>query len=281
MNISDSTVADFRNDGVVVLRGVFRDWVEPLSRGVAEVMAHPSPLERSYQPKDGSAPFFQDLCNWQRIPEFRAFVHESPAAETAARLMGSPTSRFFHDHILVKRPGNSTVTPWHQDQPYYCVEGDRTVSFWTPLDTVSRNVSLECVAGSHRWNTAGYRPKRFDGSPLYADEQFEDVPDIDAQRDQLVIRGWDMAPGDAIAFDFRTIHGAPANASPVTRRVFSSRWVGSDARFVRRGASGSPPFPHLTLEDGAPFDAPEFPLVYGARAHARKGVPCVHGREAD
>jgi ectoine hydroxylase-related dioxygenase (phytanoyl-CoA dioxygenase family) len=263
MNIADSTVTDFQKDGVVVLRGVFRDWVAPLCQGVAEVMAHPSPLERSYQPKDGSAPFFQDLCNWQRIPAFRAFIFESPAAEVAARLMGSPTSRFFHDHILVKRPGNSTVTPWHQDQPYYCVEGDHTVSFWTPLDPVSRSVSLECVAGSHRWNTAGYRPRRFDGSPLYADEQFEDVPDIDAQRDQLVIRGWDMAPGDAIAFDFRTIHGAPANASPVTRRVFSSRWVGYDARFVRRGASGSPPFPHLTLKDGAPFDAPEFPLVYG------------------
>jgi ectoine hydroxylase-related dioxygenase (phytanoyl-CoA dioxygenase family) len=263
MNIADSTVADFQAEGVVVLRGIFRDWVESLSRGVAQVMAQPSPLERSYHPKDGSAPFFQDLCNWQRIPAFRAFIFESPAAETAARLMGSPTSRFFHDHILVKRPGNSTVTPWHQDQPYYCVEGDRTVSFWTPLDPVSRNVSLECIAGSHRWNTAGYRPKRFDGSPLYADEQFEDVPDIDAQRDQLVIRGWDMAPGDAIAFDFRTIHGAPANASGVTRRVFSSRWVGSNARFVRRGASGSPPFPHLTLKDGAPFDAPDFPLVYG------------------
>ena len=55
MNIADSTVADFQKEGVVVLRGVFRDWVEPLSRGVPEVMAHPSPLERSYQPKDGSA----------------------------------------------------------------------------------------------------------------------------------------------------------------------------------------------------------------------------------
>ena len=188
MNIADSTVSDFQNDGVVVLRGVFRDWVEPLSQGVSEVMAHPSPLERSYQPKDGSAPFFQDLCNWQRIPAFRTFIFELPAAQVAARLMGSPTSRFFHDHILVKRPGNSTITPWHQDQPYYCVEGDRTVSFWMPLDPVSRNVSLECVAGSHWWNTAGYRPKRFDGSPLYADEQFEEVPDIDAQRDHLVIR---------------------------------------------------------------------------------------------
>ena len=155
MNIADSTVADFRKDGVVVLRDIFRDWVEPLSQGVAEVMAHPSPLERSYQPKDGSAPFFQDLCNWQRIPAFRAFIYESPAAEIAARLMGSATSRFFHDHILVKRPGNSTVTPWHQDQPYYCVEGDRTVSFWTPLDTISRSVSLECVAGSHHWRAMG------------------------------------------------------------------------------------------------------------------------------
>lgn len=264
MNVSDSTVADFQKDGVAVLRGVFRDWVESLSRGVAEVMAHPSPRERSVQPKDESAPFFQDLCNWQRIPEFRAFVFESPAAELAARLMRSPTARFFHDHILVKRPGNSTVTPWHQDQPYYCVAGDRTVSFWTPLDAVSRSVSLECVAGSHRWNTAGYRPQRFDGTPLYANETFEEVPDIDAQRDRLVIRGWDMEPGDAIAFDFRTVHGAPANTSSVTRRVFSSRWVGWGARFVRRGASGSPAFPHLTLEDGAPFDAPEFPLVYGA-----------------
>jgi ectoine hydroxylase-related dioxygenase (phytanoyl-CoA dioxygenase family) len=81
------------------------------------------------------------------------------------------------------------------------------------------------------------------------------------------------APGDAIAFDFRTIHGAPANASPVTRRVFSSRWVGSDARFVRRGASESPPFPHLTLKDGAPFDAPEFPLVYESRGSAASESP--------
>lgn len=264
MIIADGVVADFQRDGVVVVRGVFRDWVSALAGGVAEVMTHPSPLERSYQPKDGSAAFFQDYCNWSRIPAFRAFIFESPAAELAARLMNSTQARFFHDHVLVKRPGNSTVTPWHQDQPYYCVEGNQTVSFWAPLDPVSRAVSLECVAGSHRWNMAGYRPKRFDGTPLYASDDFDEMPDIDARREQLRILGWDMEPGDAVAFDFRTIHGAPANTSPSTRRVFSSRWVGADARFVRRGASGSPPFPHLTLEDGAPFDAPEFPLIYSA-----------------
>ena len=71
-----------------------------------------------------------------------------------------------------------------------------------------------------------------------------------------------MEPGDTVAFDFRTIHGAPANSSATARRVFSTRWVGADARFVKKGAAGSPPYPHLSLEDGAPFDAPDFPVVF-------------------
>ena len=108
MIIADGVVADFQRDGVVVVRGVFRDWVSALAGGVAEVMTHPSLLERSYQPKEGSAAFFQDYCNWSRIPAFRAFIFESPAAELAGRLMNSSQARFFHDHVLVKRPGNST-----------------------------------------------------------------------------------------------------------------------------------------------------------------------------
>ena len=260
--LSEETIAEFDRDGVVVLRGVFTDWVAALGEGIAEVMRSPSHLERSYRPQDGAAPFFQDYCNWRRIPAFRAFLFDSPAGALAAQLMQSDTARFFHDHILVKHPGNSTVTPWHHDQPYYCVTGARTVSFWTPLDPVSRAVTLECVAGSHRWNRDGFRPQRFDGSPLYADEQFEPMPDIDAQRERLSIRAWEMQPGDAVAFDFLTIHGAPANHSSLPRRVFSTRWVGSDARFVRRGARGSPPFPHLTLADGDPFEGPEFPVAY-------------------
>jgi len=262
VNISEATVREFQEDGVVVLRGLFRDWVQPLAAGIDEVMRAPSPLERSYQPADGSAAFFQDYLNWRRIAAFHAFVFDSPAASVAAQLMGSDHVRFFHDHILVKRPGNSTVTPWHQDQPYYCVTGSQSVSFWTPLDPVARSVTLECVAGSHRWNAAGYRPKRFDGTPLYAEDSFEEVPDINARRDELAIRAWDMEPGDAVAFDFRVIHGAPANTSPTARRVFSTRWVGSDARFVSRGKSGSPPFPDLTLTDGDPFDAPQFPIAW-------------------
>lgn len=260
--VSDDTVDTFQRDGVVVLRGLFRDWVEPLAAGAATAHARPSALERSYTPTDGAAPFFQDFCRWSDIPEFRAYVFESPAAEVAAALMRSRTARFFHDHTLIKWSGNSTVTPWHQDEPYYCVRGTQSVSFWTPLDPVTRATALECVAGSHRWSQKGFRPARFDGTALYAQSDFDPLPDIDADRSAHAIRVWDLAPGDAVAFDFRTLHGAAANTAAIPRRVFSARWVGDDARYAVRPGRTSPPFPGLTLADGAPLDAPEFPQVW-------------------
>ncbi len=262
-SVSESDVECFRTEGACVLRGVFKDWVEPLRKGIAQNRGAPSAYERSVKPADGSAPFFQDYCNWQRIPEFGAFVLESPAGSLAATLMRSRTARFFHDHVLVKEAGSSVKTPWHQDQPYYCVEGAQSVSFWIPLDRVPRDVVMECVAGSHRWGK-DYRPTRFDGTPLYAHDKFELAPDIDAQRGELSILGWPMEPGDAIAFSFRTMHGAPANRSGRQRRVFSARWVGDDAVFCDRGGRTSPPFPDLRLKDGAPLDAPGFPVVFRA-----------------
>ena len=260
---ADDEVEAYQRDGVIVLRGAFADWVEPLRAGIASLMTDPSPLERTVVPDDGTAAFFQDLCNWQRIPEFEAFVRRSPAAAIAARLMRSRTARFFHDHVLVKRPGGSTVTPWHQDQPYYCVDGQQSVSFWIPLDPVARDTVMECVRGSHRWGKA-FRPMRFNGTRLYENDEFEPMPDIAAERDRFDIAGWAMEPGDAIAFDFRTVHGAPGNPSARMRRVFSARWVGDDAVFAQRSGRTSPPFPDLGLRDGEPLEAPVFPVIHAS-----------------
>ena len=256
-------VKHFAEDGAILIKGLFKGWVDRLREGVDRLMADPSPLERSYHPKGDAAPFFQDLCNWRRFAEFEHFVFASPAAQTAALLMKSRSARFFHDHVLVKEPGTSVVTPWHQDLPYYCVEGRQTVSFWIPLDPVPRDNSLECVAGSHLWGV--HKPKRFDGTDLYADDETVEMPDIDGRRDDYRILAWAMEPGDAVAFDFRTVHGASANKTRASRRrVFSARWVGDDAVFADRKGKGSPPFRHLTLADGARLDGPDFPIAYQA-----------------
>ncbi|GAN60650.1 phytanoyl-CoA dioxygenase [Acetobacter cibinongensis] len=261
VTLDDATIKAFQTDGVTVVRGAFTAWIEALRTGMDATMATPSPLERSYHP-EGSAPFFQDLCNWQRIPQFRNFIENSPAGSVAAQLMQAHEVRFFHDHELVKEPGTTLVTPWHQDSPYYCVTGEKTLSLWIPLDPVTKEQCLECVSGSHHWGVT-HRPRRFDGSRLYEDDSMPEMPDIDANRALYAIRSWDLAPGDAIAFDFRTIHGAPATTSNTKRRrVFSARWVGDNARFADRGGKGSPPFPHVSLKDGDLLDGPDFPVIY-------------------
>jgi len=260
IKLAEQEVKRYAEDGVVVLRGVFKEWITSLQYGVSQVMAAPSHLERSYKPTGDAAPFFQDLCNWQRISAFSRFVYESPAARIAAQLMGSKTSRFFHDHVLVKEPGTSVVTPWHQDQPYYCVDGTRSVSFWIPLDPVPQETSLRCVAGSHLWGS--HRAKRFDGTDLYTDDDMIEMPDIDAHAGDYKIVSWAMEPGDAIAFHFRTIHGASANTLGHRRRVFSARWVGDESTFIDRHGKGSPPFAHLSLKDGDLLVGPDFPQIY-------------------
>jgi ectoine hydroxylase-related dioxygenase (phytanoyl-CoA dioxygenase family) len=259
--VTDEMVEAYRLDGAVLIPGLLEDRVGSLEQAVAENMEHPSPFERSYKPTDGSAMFFQDYCNWQRIAGFREALFHSPMAEAAARLMGSKTARVFHEHVLVKEPGNSMKTPWHQDQPYYLVEGRQSVSFWVPLDPVPRSIAIEYVAGSHRWGR-DFRPQRFDGSALYAGDDSEAVPDVEGNRASLRVLGWEMAPGDAVAFDFRCLHGAPANTTTNRRRAVSFRWVGDDARFAKRKGRTSPPFPHLTFEDGAPFEGDDFPQVW-------------------
>ena len=260
--IDNTLIEDFSNDGAVLCRGFFLDWLDPLRIGVDKLIQNPSVRERSYVPNDGSAPFFQDLVNWNRIPEFRDFVFKSRLGYYAAKLMKSNKSRLFHDHVLVKEPGSSIVTPWHQDKPYYCVDGDQSVSFWIALDDISKEGCLECIAGSHLSNIL-HKPKRFNGNDLYENDNSKEVPDINSNRKDYEILSWDIKAGDAVAFDFRTLHGASENINKINRRrVFSARIVGDDAFFVDKQGKGSPPFESIKLKTGDKLTGREFPVIY-------------------
>ena len=176
--------------------------------------------------------------------------------------MNSNKARFFHDHVLVKEPGSSIVTPWHQDKPYYCVDGKQSVSFWIALDDISKDGCLECVAGSHLANIL-HKPKRFNGNDLYENDHSKDVPDINSNRNKYKILSWDIKAGDAVAFDFRTLHGASENVNKkLRRRVFSARVVGDDAIFIDRKGKGSPPFENVKLQSGDRLMGSEFPIIY-------------------
>lgn len=254
----------FARDGVAVLRGVFNEWIPTLRSGVEMNVAEPGPDFRDYTAGKATGRFFGDYCNWQRIAPFRRFVEESPAARIARELMQSDRARIFHEHVLVKEPGADKPTPWHHDEPYYCVSARQSVSMWVPLDPVPRDTCVEFVAGSHRWGKL-FQPRKFTGVAYDRSvDGLEDMPDIEAHRNEFDILGWDLQPGDAIAFNFMTVHGAPGNRqSGNSRRVVSFRWLGDEAVYVDRGGETSPPYRHLAeqLSAGDPLPEKEFPFI--------------------
>ena len=263
-DIDQATINEFNEKGVTVLKGVFTKWVEKLQKGIQANMADPDPNARVYKGKEGAGRFFVDYCNWDRIPEYKDFIFNSTAASIASKLMNSKSVQLFHEHVLVKEAQTGVPTPWHQDAPYYCVDGPKTISLWIPLDEVPRETTLEFLSGSHKWGKF-YRPQRFDGSALNEHDTLENIPNVNANRNDYTIEGWAVGPGDAIAFDFRTIHGAPANTNArMQRRAFSLRLVGDGIRFARRkGITTSPPFSQVKLNDGDPLIADEFPILIG------------------
>lgn len=277
-----SIIEEYQRDGVVVLRGVVSaSEIDALRRGIDHVMAHPSPRAKVASASDDPGFFLEDFCRWRDVAEFSEFVHTSKLRALAADLMQSTSVIHHHDHVLVKEPGTRQITPWHQDQPYYDVEGRQNVSFWIPVDPVPRESSLEVWAGSHRgpW----YMPRSFldQQAKWFPDGSLDELPDIDRGRDdpdpdrRLPIRGWQLEPGDVIAFHMSAVHGAPGVSG--RRRVFSWRVLGDDMVFVRRPWITSPDLGAvLGIDDprreGRPLSGEWFPRVWSSDQGAPRSM---------
>lgn len=257
--VTQADIETYRRDGVVLIRGLFRDQLDLLRDGVERNMAEPGPYAAENLKAGEGGRFFDDYCNWTRIGEFERAIRQSPAAEVAADLMGSRRVQLFHDHVLVKEPGTSKPTPWHQDGPYYFVEGRQTVSFWSPLDPV-RDASLRCVTGSHLWEKPVLPTRWLAETSFYPNEDdYMPVPDPDAEG--MDVAEFEMEPGDAVAFNFMILHGARGNSTERRRRAFSLRLVGDDARYVERPGPTSPPFPGHGMSAGQRLREDWFPVL--------------------
>ena len=91
-----------------------------------------------------------------RSPALRRIIDESPIAEIVGSALRSPV-RFYMDQGFYKSKGMIAPTPWHQDTCYYNIDGSELIRAWVSPDPVPRDVALEFVRGSQRWNVT-YRP---------------------------------------------------------------------------------------------------------------------------
>ena len=253
---------EFQNNGVVLLKKIIdQKWIEELRKGIEYNFQNPSEYKCVYEEVDDKEIFYDDYCNWQKIKEYKNFIFNSNIAKIAGSLMQSNKVNLFHEHVLIKEKGSKKRTPWHQDQGYYCVQGKDNVSIWIPLDKIDINSSMEFILGSHKWNKI-FLPTKFKGYDYdHKDDEFEKIPDIESNRDNYKIISFECDIGDAIAFNYATIHAAYGNKSKNRRRAFSLRFTGDDARYIKRKGEMSPPFPDVKLNNNDVLDSNTFPVL--------------------
>ncbi len=265
IELDTAMVDTFQRDGVCYVPGLFTDWVEPLRSGLDRIMDSPGDYAFTSDSAEPGEPgrFFDTYCNWQRVPEFSAFALTSSAAFLAAQCMQSSTAQFFHEHSFAKEAGTQKATPWHHDLPYYCVDGTQTASVYVALDDTPEDTAVRFLAESHRDGNT-YVPRRFrTGEDYdYDDPSMVSAPTAPPDGGEARIISGALSAGDAIVFDFRTLHGTTPAPVAGRRRAFSTRWLGDDVRYVERLGVTSPPL-DLDLLPGDRMPESLFPTLWG------------------
>ncbi|HFF3631773.1 phytanoyl-CoA dioxygenase family protein [Legionella sp. PATHC032] len=262
--VNEDILRDFNRDGAVCLRQFLNaDDIAILKEGIEFNLSSLSSRAKIASRPDDPGYFVEDFCTWQKNPFYQRIIFDTNLGAVAAQMMQSQTVRLYHDHLLVKEPGTRQVTPWHQDQPYYNIEGKQNCSFWIPVDPVSRSSTLEFVAGSHLGPWLMPRTFLDNQAKWFPEGSLQELPPIEEARAKYPIIGWEIEPGDVVCFHMLTLHMARGVDGGHRRRVFSVRFLGDDITHAPRAWPTSPDFPGLTDEipAGASMDHPLFPCL--------------------
>lgn len=264
MTISADQIKTYAQDGALCIRGLLNSReIDTLREGIELNLSTLSTRAKVASPSDDPGYFVEDFCTWQNNPYYQQIIFDTNLSSVAAQLMQSKTARLYHDHLLVKEPGTRQVTPWHQDQPYYNVDGKQNCSFWIPVDFVNRASTLEFIAGSHLGPWLMPRTFMDNQAKWFPEGSLQELPNIELAREDFPIVGWELEPGDVVCFHMLTLHMARGVEGPHRRRVFSLRFLGDDMRHAPRSWKTSPDFPGLAdeLSAGAIMEHSLFPLV--------------------
>ena len=243
-------------------------WMEKIRAGVSHAVESPSLFSRLSS--DPGAGYNMEIFLWKRDDDLRDVIFGSSLVHLARQLMGAKRIHFFYDQLFAKKAGTTTPTPWHHDLTFWPLEGDQICSMWIPTEAVSReNSGLEFVAGSHRWpnrwkaigpENGPQRPLKPRGSNILINPQHEDVPPVDQLREEHAVLGWDLEPGDLLAFHPLTLHGSEGNTSARDRAAIAFRFTGEDVTYQPNPYSFPILHPH-GRRAGGPMGGPAFPQV--------------------
>lgn len=283
--VSSEDIARYHRDGAVLIKGALDvDGLRLLETGIEEIYRMPGGRHSKFSSKEGLGETMVEQYVSQRSPALRTLLENGPVGQIAGKLMRAPSAQLILDQIFYKAKGPIVPTPWHQDTPFLRVRGYDMIRVWIPCDFSPRELTVQVVRGSHRWNvvynTSGEEPTRtrtiepgreisYEGM---GDDSLPPAPDVGRYRDSFEILSWDVEPGDALVFQGNMLHGADGHPGyDRSRRAFATMLGGPNLRyhapkgkaFPTPGRSDSDAIPH-----GAPIGEYEsaFPVCWRAAA---------------
>ena len=218
----------FKDDGAIVLRKKFDvSWIEKLKEGIKKDIKSPSPRFKSHTTQKNIPAYLEDYWTWDRVPEFKDFVFNSPVSQIASELMSAKKVNLLMDNWFLREAGAKSSTPFHHDISYFDVDGTICI-LWLPLEPTGQDEGVAWVKGSHLLNKIFLRVRFTDGHKVEGKEsiingkKYEDPPDILGNKDKYEFLKWDCELGDCVMFDIRTLHGT---LSPFVPKKTLSRYT--------------------------------------------------------
>jgi ectoine hydroxylase-related dioxygenase (phytanoyl-CoA dioxygenase family) len=245
--LTDMQVAQFDEQGFVVLDGVFSD--DELAPVLAVTDAHDARTgeflagmegERFSIAERGAITF--SLFPAATDAATRAFAAHPVFADLCHDLIG-PDARLYHDQVVYKHPEKPRRFPWHQDNGYTFITPQQYLTCWVALtDATEANGCPQVVPGLHRRGTLRHRFH----DPL-GWEIFETHP-------SAVVAP--VRKGGVVVFSSLTPHLTGPNTTDAVRKAYILQYAADGARVLRGDPAGAP-------EPGPFADDPvrQFPLL--------------------
>ncbi len=195
------------------------DEVEALRQDLGEAMEAKKGFVRDLASSDSDAKpghknkILQMLNLWENFPAVESYVKSGITAKLAQKLTGSQNIYLFHDQALIKEPGPSAPSPWHQDQPYWPSKEPGMLSCWMALDDVTiERGCMQFIPGSHKWGQ--FEPMSFTGKT----DALKDVIS-EAQKKQWKPVPVELKAGSCTFHHGLTFHYTNANTTNQIRRA--------------------------------------------------------------
>jgi ectoine hydroxylase-related dioxygenase (phytanoyl-CoA dioxygenase family) len=214
--------------------------------------------------------FLLDTGVWRRVSELADFALGSKLAGISAQLLGAPRIRFYDDQMFIKEAGAVDRAAFHQDLPYFHLDGDCGCVFWIPLTSVKAGGGrVGYIPGSHRWEKM-FKANVFISELAFPGAEGAEMPKIESNPEAYGVQYLEAEPGDVLVHHFLTVHGSEGNRSDIPRAAFSLRYCDADIRYRQRPGAPAQPLHKPGMKDGDALDDIIHPIVWPKSNVARE-----------